>query len=160
MEDLFPITSDKEPAPVQAEAPVMPVVEPMPIKKSKSRQKDTVQGYIYQLNRRMRVVHGQRGDELVDRLHDTITATAQCQLVLKRLSDELDQQPLVMIETGSQGQMKKVVNPLLPVYEKYLARLSGLLYELGLSNRKGVVKADEQDTSVSPMQEMLAAMNN
>ena len=137
-----------------------PAIEPMPIKKSKPRQKDTVQGYAYQLNRRMRMVHGSKGDEMVARLHDTIIATAQCQLVLKRLSDELEAQPVMMIETGSQGQMKKVVNPVLPVYEKYLARLSGLLYELGLSNRKAAIKVEDSAGAVSPMQEMLAAMNH
>ena len=73
-----------------------------------------------------------------------VKKTAMDMLVLDQITEEMGEGKLTTIEVGSMGQQKTVVNPLVPYFEKYSARVTDDLYNLGLTARKQAAKTDDQ----------------
>ena len=90
-----------------------------------------------------------------------IRKTAQDMRMLDRISAEIEQDDdLTTIETGSTGQIKTVVNPLIPYYDKYSSRVTDDLYNLGLTARKQAAKTDDPGKKKEdPLSELINTLN-
>jgi hypothetical protein len=73
-----------------------------------------------------------------------IHKTAMDMQFLDRIASSIEAAELTDIETGSMGQMKRVVNPLLPYYDKYSSRVTDDIYNLGLTARKQAAKPTDE----------------
>lgn len=84
-----------------------------------------------------------------------IRATASNMVVIDKVQKELEKQSMIIITTGSMGQQKNEVNPLIPYYER-LQRTLMLQYQaIGLTNRSegGTKSTPEQPVDIDPMAE-------
>lgn len=89
-----------------------------------------------------------------------IRKTAQDMRMLDRIINEIEsEEDLTSVETGSTGQIKTVVNPLIPYYDKYSSRVTDDLYNLGLTSRKQASKTDDQSKKKDdPLSELLTPL--
>ena len=62
-----------------------------------------------------------------------VKAAAGMMRMIDKIDDQIDSEDMTYMEVGSTGQAKKVVNPLLPVYDKCQRTLNQLLTSLGLT---------------------------
>ena len=62
-----------------------------------------------------------------------VKAAAGMMRMIDKIDEQLDKEDLTYLEVGSAEQMKKVVNPLLSVYDKSQRTLNQLLTSLGLT---------------------------
>ena len=62
-----------------------------------------------------------------------VKAAAGLMRMIDQIDEQLDKEDLTYLEVGSAEQMKKVVNPLLSVYDKSQRTLNQLLTSLGLT---------------------------
>ena len=62
-----------------------------------------------------------------------VKAAAGLMRMIDKIDEQLDTEDLTYLEVGSAEQMKKVVNPLLSVYDKSQRTLNQLLTSLGLT---------------------------
>ena len=62
-----------------------------------------------------------------------VKAAAGLTRMIDKIDDQLDSEDMTYMEVGSTGQAKKVVNPLLSVYDKSQRTLNQLLTSLGLT---------------------------
>ncbi|MGN1239274.1 MAG: hypothetical protein ACI4TV_00195 [Paludibacteraceae bacterium] len=114
-------------------------------------------GYVAELNKQVRAEYG----EIPAKLTILIRKTAQDMCMLYRISDELDKcDYLVQMENGSSGQMKTLVNPLVPYYEKLSSRVTDDLYNLGLTARKQATKTEDTAKTKDPINEYLMTIQN
>lgn len=84
-----------------------------------------------------------RVGEVEDFLWPQIDATAKHQLLLDKFFEELVKGDLMMLEVGSMGQSKMVVNPLVAQYEKMHRSVTADLEALGLNYRTTPSKVTE-----------------
>ena len=107
---------------------------------AKKKQKGT-NGYVTELNR---LVRAEYNGEIPAKLTILIRKTAQDQMMLDRICDEImDEDDLISQENGSMFQQKKIVNPLIPYIDKLSARVTDDLYNLGLTARKQAIKTED-----------------
>lgn len=114
--------------------------------------KDSSKGYEDQLCNLIRQKTNKDPDPW---LMPQIRATASNMVVIDRVQQELENQSMVIITTGSMGQQKNEVNPLIPYYER-LQRTLMLQYQaIGLTNRSegGTKSTPEQPVDIDPMAE-------
>ena len=62
-----------------------------------------------------------------------VKAAAGLMRMIDKIDEQLDKEDLTYMEVGSTGQAKKIVNPLLAVYDKNQRTLNQLLTSLGLT---------------------------
>lgn len=62
-----------------------------------------------------------------------VKAAAGLMRMIDKIDEQLDNEDLTYMEVGSTGQAKKIVNPLLAVYDKNQRTLNQLLTSLGLT---------------------------
>lgn len=117
----------------------------------KHRMPTTQHGYEDWL---IRMIEKRTGSEFDEFLYPQVTAAAESWMMIQKIKKELmKQKSLTVISTGSQGQTKEDVNPLLPHFQKLQAELRLQLQALGLNwnatpskitenTRKGVDEAD------------------
>jgi hypothetical protein len=81
--------------------------------------------------------------------------------MLDRICNEImDEEDLISQENGSMFQQKKIVNPLIPYFDKLSARVTDDLYNLGLTARKQAIKTeDPSDKKTDKVDEYLEALN-
>ena len=92
-----------------------------------------------------------------------VKAAAGMMRMIDKIDEQLDKEDLTYLEVGSAGQMKKVVNPLLSVYDKSQRTLNQLLTSLGLTYGATPSKINEstKETDVNKLDkidEMYAGM--
>lgn len=68
-------------------------------------------------------------------LEPAVEIAAKCWQMVDHIHDELLTSPLTTVETGSMGQTKMVVNPLLATYDKQQRTMLSHLEGLGLNFR-------------------------
>lgn len=107
---------------------------------AKKKQKGT-NGYVGELNK---LVKAEYNGEIPAKLTILIRKTAQDQMMLDRICNEImDEDDLISQENGSMFQQKKIVNPLIPYFDKLSARVTDDLYNLGLTARKQAIKTED-----------------
>lgn len=84
-----------------------------------------------------------RVGEVEDFLRPQIDVTAKHQLLLDKFYEELVKGDLMMLEVGSMGQSKMVINPLVAQYEKMHRSVTADLEALGLNYRTTPSKVTE-----------------
>ena len=92
-----------------------------------------------------------------------VKAAAGMMRMIDKIDEQLDKEDLTYLEVGSAEQMKKVVNPLLSVYDKSQRTLNQLLTSLGLTYGATPSKINEstKETDVNKLDkidEMYAGM--
>ena len=92
-----------------------------------------------------------------------VKAAAGMMRMIDKIDEQLDKEDLTYLEVGSAEQMKKVVNPLLSVYDKSQRTLNQLLTSLGLTYGATPSKINEstKETEVNKLDkidEMYAGM--
>lgn len=90
-----------------------------------------------------------------------IRITAQCWRMLDTINDQLSCADLIFIETGSNGQVKNVVNPLLVQYEKLSRTLKLHFSSLGInydSTPSKVCDVDGASDKNDPLVELIKGM--
>ena len=92
-----------------------------------------------------------------------VKAAAAMMRMIDKIDEQLDKEDLTYLEVGSAEQMKKVVNPLLSVYDKSQRTLNQLLTSLGLTYGATPSKINEstKETEVNKLDkidEMYAGM--
>lgn len=92
-----------------------------------------------------------------------VKAAAGMMRMIDKIDKQLDKEDLTYLEVGSAEQMKKVVNPLLSVYDKSQRTLNQLLTSLGLTYGATPSKINEstKETDVNKLDkidEMYAGM--
>ena len=92
-----------------------------------------------------------------------VKAAAGMMRMIDKIDEQLDEEDLIYLEVGSAEQMKKVVNPLLSVYDKSQRTLNQLLTSLGLTYGATPSKINEstKETDVNKLDkidEMYAGM--
>lgn len=92
-----------------------------------------------------------------------VKAAAGMMRMIDKIDEKLDKEDLTYLEVGSAEQMKKVVNPLLSVYDKSQRTLNQLLTSLGLTYGATPSKINEstKETDVNKLDkidEMYAGM--
>ena len=92
-----------------------------------------------------------------------VKAAAGMMRMIDKIDVQLDKEDLTYLEVGSAEQMKKVVNPLLSVYDKSQRTLNQLLTSLGLTYGATPSKINEstKETDVNKLDkidEMYAGM--
>ena len=92
-----------------------------------------------------------------------VKAAAGMMRMIDKIDDQLDKEDLIYLEVGSADQTKKVVNPLLSVYDKSQRTLNQLLTSLGLTYGATPSKINEstKETDVNKLDkidEMYAGM--
>ena len=92
-----------------------------------------------------------------------VKAAAGMMWMIDKIDELLDKEDLTYLEVGSAEQMKKVVNPLLSVYDKSQRTLNQLLTSLGLTYGATPSKINEstKETDVNKLDkidEMYAGM--
>ena len=108
-----------------------------------SKKHKTLAKYIREVEEMVIAFHGHKPVFLAGQ----IRKTAMDMQFLDRVAADIEQGELTDIETGSMGQMKRVTNPLLPLFDKYSARVTEDFYNLGLTARKQAAKDDTADRS-------------
>ena len=93
-----------------------------------------------------------------------VKAAAGMMRMIDKIDEQLDKEDLTYLEVGSAEQMKKVVNPLLSVYDKSQRTLNQLLTSLGLTYGATPSKINEstKETDVNKLDkidEMYDGMN-
>ena len=97
-------------------------------------------GYVAKINKMLKEEFG----TIPAKLDSLIHKTAMDMLILERIGDQLSgMDDFLGLETGSTGQQKIIVTPLLPYYDKASARVTDDLYNLGLTARKQAAKGDD-----------------
>jgi hypothetical protein len=84
-----------------------------------------------------------RVGEVEEFLRPQIEVTAKHQMLLDKFFDELMAGDLTMLEVGSMGQSKMVINPLVAQYEKMHRSVTADLEALGLNYRTTPSKVTE-----------------
>ncbi len=92
-----------------------------------------------------------------------VKAAAGMMRMIDKIDEQLDKEDLIYLEVGSADQTKKVVNPLLSVYDKSQRTLNQLLTSLGLTYGATPSKINEstKETDVNKLDkidEMYAGM--
>ena len=92
-----------------------------------------------------------------------VKAAAGMMRMIDKIDEQLDNEDLIYLEVGSADQTKKVVNPLLSVYDKSQRTLNQLLTSLGLTYGATPSKINEstKETEVNKLDkidEMYAGM--
>ena len=92
-----------------------------------------------------------------------VKAAAGMMRMIDKIDEQLDKEDLTYLEVGSAEQTKKVVNPLLSVYDKSQRTLNQLLTSLGLTYGATPSKINEstKETEVNKLDkidEMYAGM--
>ena len=92
-----------------------------------------------------------------------VKAAAGMMRMIDKIDEQLDNEDLIYLEVGSADQTKKVVNPLLSVYDKSQRTLNQLLTSLGLTYGATPSKINEstKETDVNKLDkidEMYAGM--
>ena len=92
-----------------------------------------------------------------------VKAAAGMMRMIDKIDEQLDEEDLIYLEVGSADQTKKVVNPLLSVYDKSQRTLNQLLTSLGLTYGATPSKINEstKETDVNKLDkidEMYAGM--
>ena len=92
-----------------------------------------------------------------------VKAAAGMMRMIDKIDEQLDKEDLTYLEVGSAEHMKKVVNPLLSVYDKSQRTLNQLLTSLGLTYGATPSKINEstKETDVNKLDkidEMYAGM--
>ena len=92
-----------------------------------------------------------------------VKAAAGMVRMIDKIDEQLDKEDLIYLEVGSADQTKKVVNPLLSVYDKSQRTLNQLLTSLGLTYGATPSKINEstKETDVNKLDkidEMYAGM--
>ena len=114
-------------------------------KGTKEQKPKGTNGYVATLNAAIRKQLGLKPkEEIPANLKVLVKKTAMDMLVLDQITEEMGEGKLTTIEVGSMGQQKTVVNPLVPYFEKYSARVTDDLYNLGLTARKQAQKTEDQ----------------
>ena len=114
-------------------------------KEPKEQKPKGTNGYVAKLNSAIRKQLGLAPrEDIPANLKVLVTKTAMDMLVLDQITEEMGEGKLTTIEVGSMGQQKTVVNPLVPYFEKYSARVTDDLYNLGLTARKQAAKGEDQ----------------
>ena len=104
---------------------------------AKKKQKGT-NGYVGELNKLVKAEYDGKIPAIL------IRKTAQDQMMLDRICNEImDEDDLISQENGSMFQQKKIVNPLIPYFDKLSARVTDDLYNLGLTARKQAIKTED-----------------
>lgn len=90
------------------------------------------------------LVHDRKGH--VDGFLDAqIMVTAHCWMILDKIGHELEKVPMTLIETGSNGQQKTILNPLLAQYDRTSRTLKAHLGALGINFDATPSKVSETD---------------
>jgi len=122
--------------------------------------KRTLTWYIKQMRQ---MVEKRLGGTADDYLEFELEDAARCKMMLEKIHDQILTSDLTTLETGSMGQQKEVVNPLLATYDK-LHRTMLMHYEaLGLNFRAnpekvrgGSLAAEQKEARSSPMTDFFA----
>lgn len=117
-------------------------------------------GKVAEINKALRDQLGLKKNETIPVTYSLLiqkTATDMC--MLDKVAEELQDAELTSLETGSMGQTKTMVNPLVPYYDKLSARVTDDLYNLGLTARKQAEKGkDPNDRKDNPMDKLAEAL--
>ena len=93
-------------------------------------KKQTIEQYERQIKK---LIEARTGEKAEAWMALPIRTAAMCLVTLDKMQEELEKAPLTVIETGSQGQQKTVVNPLIAA-AKDMHRTMIMHYEsLGLT---------------------------
>lgn len=112
--------------------------------------KDGLKGlksYVSQINTALREHLGlAKGASIPVQYHVLITKTAMDMRILDRITAEIEDEDWLVDKDnfGVAGQVKPIVCPLIPYYEKMSARVTDDFYNLGLTARKQAAKTDDQ----------------
>lgn len=117
-------------------------------------RKKTLRQHTEELRRRIE----SRMGTVEDFLEPQIEEAARYKMLLERFFDELVEADLTMLEVGSQGQSKTVVNPLLAQYDKMHRSLAADLTALGLNYNTTPSKVTENTKKDATADDPLAQM--
>ena len=118
-------------------------------------------GKVAEINKALRDQLGLKKNETIPVTYSLLiqkTATDMC--MLDKVAEELQDAELTSLETGSMGQTKTMVNPLVPYYDKLSARVTDDLYNLGLTARKQAVKVEAQNNDPDKLGDLLEDTQN
>lgn len=118
-------------------------------------------GKVAEINKALRDQLGLKKNETIPVTYSLLiqkTATDLC--MLDKVAEELQDAELTSLETGSMGQTKTMVNPLVPYYDKLSARVTDDLYNLGLTARKQAAKVEAQNTDPDKLGDLLEDTQN
>lgn len=93
-------------------------------------KRQTVRGYEQELKK---LIKARTGKDFEPWLLPQIRSTAKNAALLDKMAEELAEEPLSTITTGSTGQVKREVNPLLPHFDKLNRTLLAQYEALGLN---------------------------
>ena len=100
-------------------------------------KKQTTEQYVRQIKK---LIEARTGEKAEAWMTLPIRTAAMCLVTLDKMQEELEKAPLTVIETGSQGQQKTVVNPLIAA-SKDMHRTMIMHYEsLGLTYKNDPTK--------------------
>lgn len=82
------------------------------------------------------------------KLDPQIKLAERLEKMVKKLQDELDKSDLLIVEINASGTEKTVVNPIVPLLQKYESQLQGAYEALGLNyniNPQKIHEAKRED---------------
>ncbi len=120
-------------------------------------KRQTVRGYEQELKK---LIKARTGKDFEPWLLPQIRSTAKNAALLDKMAEELAEEPLSTITTGSTGQVKREVNPLLPHFDKLNRTLLAQYEALGLNYNTTPSKVSESAKPGGEDEDILARTLN
>lgn len=120
-------------------------------------KRQTVRGYEQELKK---LIKARTGKDFEPWLLPQIRSTAKNAALLDKMAEELAKEPLSTITTGSTGQVKREVNPLLPHFDKLNRTLLAQYEALGLNYNTTPSKVSESAKPGGEDEDILARTLN
>ena len=120
-------------------------------------KRQTVRGYEQELKK---LIKARTGKDFEPWLLPQIRSTAKNAALLDKMAEELAEEPLSTITTGSTGQVKREVNPLLPHFDKLNRTLLAHYEALGLNYNTPPSKVSESAKPGGEDEDILARTLN
>ena len=120
-------------------------------------KRQTVRGHEQELKK---LIKARTGKDFEPWLLAQIRSTAKNAALLDKMAEELAEEPLSTITTGSTGQVKREVNPLLPHFDKLNRTLLAQYEALGLNYNTTPSKVSESAKPGGEDEDILARTLN